>query len=116
MSDQLIIALINDLVPLIIAAATVVIHRAYLSLPKDVQQKVFDVAQVVVPAVEQSAGMLVGPAKKQQAVVIIGDILGSLGLKNVSPALIDAAIEAAVYAMNSQTMTAQTAKVAVISK
>lgn len=91
--------LINLLAPLLVFLASFISHKIYASLKPDHQQVVSRIAEMVIPAIEQTCQMFTGEEKRQEAVRQIEAILRGVGLKNVSPVLINAAIEAAVWSL-----------------
>lgn len=71
------------------------------------QAALMGIAHYVVPAVEQTCGLLGGVSKKAEATRIISNILGDMGV-SLSPAMIETAIESAVYNLNQ--LSQQTVK------
>jgi len=91
------------LVPVIIAACvtgvTGIYHWIIQRLPAQVHDRVNQVAQQVVAAIEQSHSQSAGQDKKSAAVSQVNEILASLHMP--APAhLIDSAIESAVFTLN----------------
>jgi hypothetical protein len=76
---------------------------------------VTEIANLVVPAIEQNANLLNGFAKKQEATRLIGTILIKLGVQS-SPELTDSCIEAAVYSLKQAVMTSSTTRLPTIPK
>lgn len=114
MTQTDILTLISLTSPLLVFLASFLAHKLYSHMTPQQQTVVHDLANMVVPAVEQTCSALAGEAKRQEAVRIIGEILTSIGVKNVSSALINAAIEAAVFSMNQGRMTATTVKLPIV--
>lgn len=103
MSETQILTIITALIPLypfLFALAAALFKWLITKLPKDRQAEMNQVVQTVVQGVEQQFGAgSSGPEKKQMAVNMINTILASLNI-TVEPALTNAMIEAAVYALN----------------
>jgi hypothetical protein len=76
------------------------------------QSALLGLSKYVVPAVEQTCGLLSGAGKKAEATRVLSSIFSELGV-SVSPTMIEAAIESAVYALNAS--TDQTQKLPVVS-
>jgi LL-H family phage holin len=69
-------------------------------LPQQKRDLIEQIAGTVVPAIEQKFDNTVkNPEKKQEAVTMVKQILASLHI-NATDEIIDAVIEAAVFAMN----------------
>lgn len=83
----------------IVVLYTVILPR----LPKNVQDQVRAVAADVVPFVEQRAANLNSAQKFDAAAQRVTEIMRVLGFKSVPMALIETAIEAAVYDLNRAT-------------
>jgi LL-H family phage holin len=102
MSENQIITIITALTPLypfLFALAAVLFHWLVAKLPHNQQAMLNQIVQVAVSAVEQMGAGKTGLEKKQMAIKMIRDILQGLHI-TVSPALINALIEAAVYGIN----------------
>lgn len=115
MSETQILTIITALTPLypfLFALAAALFKWLITKLPKDRQAEVDRVVQTVVQGVEQQFGAASsGSEKKQMAVTMINTILASMNI-TVEPALTNAMIEAAVYALNqSQSITLPTVPV-----
>lgn len=76
-------------------------------LPKNVQDQVRAVANDVVPFIEQRAGTLDGPQKFAAASQKVVEVMALLGFKSVPAALVEVAIEAAVYDLKRATQVVQ---------
>ncbi len=94
-----IITALTPLYPFLIALAAALFQGLITLLPKDRQKEVYQVIQTVVQGVEQSSAGKSGPEKKQMALGMVNTILSSLHI-TLPPTLIDALIEASVYALN----------------
>lgn len=102
MTETQVLTLITALTPVypfLFALAAVLFKWLMSILPKDRQAEVNRVVQIVVQGVEQSGADKPGSEKKQIAVAIVNTILNNLRI-TVSPTLVDAMIEAAVYTIN----------------
>lgn len=102
MSENQVITIITALTPLypfLFALAAVLFHRLVAKLPHNQQAMLSQIVQVTVNAVEQMGAGKTGLEKKQMALKMISDILQNLHI-TVSPALINALVESAVYGMN----------------
>ncbi|GCE49208.1 LL-H family phage holin [Thermosporothrix hazakensis] len=100
MTLEQLIMLINLVVPFIVLLSALLLPRLYARLPEQVQRTVQEVAHTAVLAVEQQFDGLPGEQKRQKAVDLIIAMLQAVGLKSMNPTLINAALEAAVRAMN----------------
>lgn len=104
---------VSTLVYLVVSLVLLVVSllmpklAASIKLSPAQHQVVKEIADMVVPAIEQTCSLLSGPAKLQEATRVIGDLLAAANV-HVSPALISTAIEAAVYAMNQSRSQAVT--------
>lgn len=107
MSENQIITIITALTPLypfLFALAAVLFHWLVAKLPHNQQAMLNQIVQVAVSAVEQMGAGKTGQEKKQMAIQMISDILQDLHI-TISPVLINALVEAAVYGINqSQTI------------
>lgn len=114
MTETQTITIITALIPLypfLFALAAVLFKWLVTQLPKNRQTEITQVVHMVVQGVEQLGAGKAGPEKKQMAVGMVNTILNSLHIP-VSPALVDAMIEAAVYGINqSQPMNLPTVPV-----
>lgn len=102
-TNSLIDQLTPYVVPIIVAACVTGVTGAYhwilARLPAAMQTRVNQVAQQVVAAVEQSHPASAGQDKKSAAVAQVNAILASLHFP-APPALIESAIESAVFTLN----------------
>ena len=87
------------ILPILVALVTVVGKYFWTRLPENQHDIILSVAQTAVQAVEQVHPQSLGSDKRVSAENIIVDILSAMHVK-VAPALIDAAIESAVYVLN----------------
>ena len=87
--------------PILVALVTVVGKYFWTRLPENQHAIILSVAQTAVQAVEQQHPNSLGSDKRVVAENIIVDILAAMHVK-VAPALIDSAIESAVYVLNNQ--------------
>lgn len=102
MTETQIITIITALTPLypfLFALAAALFKWLIALLPQDRQAEVSQIIQTVVQGVEQTSTGKSGPEKKQAAVGMVNTILSSLHI-TLSTTLVDAMIEAAVYAIN----------------
>ena len=102
MTETQVITIITALAPIypfLFALAAALFQWLITKLPKNRQTEVNQVVQTVVQGVEQCGAGKTGAEKKQMAVSMINTILNSLHVA-VSPTLVDALIEAAVYGLN----------------
>lgn len=90
--------------PILVAMIAVVGKFFWNRLPENMHQVILGVATTAVTAVEQLYGNDPGHAKKAAAESMIVDMLAAMHVK-VAPALIDAAIESAVYALKQNGVT-----------
>jgi LL-H family phage holin len=107
MNADTLITIVSLATPLLAFLASYLSHMIYQKLPTQDQAAVKQIADLVVPAVEQSASLLSGAGKKQEALRIATSIMNALGIK-MNATLLESAIEAAVYAMNQQRQTSIT--------
>ena len=103
-----IIVALTPLYPFLFALAAALFRLLVAKMPPERQALLGQVVQTVVQAIEQMGTDLTGPEKKMKAEAMISTILQSLHIA-VSPALVDALIESAVYGLNqSQVLTSST--------
>ncbi len=103
-----IIVALTPLYPFLFALAAALFRLLVAKMPPERQALLGQVVQTVVQAIEQMGTGLTGPEKKMKAEAMISTILQSLHIA-VSPALVDALIESAVYGLNqSQVLTSST--------
>lgn len=99
MNDAQVLALTQILFPLVVSAA-VYLYKKYVPPSKQAQlEHAKSVTRMVVAGVEQTCVALTGPNKKSEATRLITQLLGEAHI-TVSPTLVDALIEQAVYAIN----------------
>jgi len=100
MTEAQIVALIVDFLPVLVALAAAIYRYYGHRSPQAKQQLVSDLANTVVPAIEQACSDMSGEHKKLTAYQNMTGILKSLHV-GVSPALVNLAIESAVYSLNA---------------
>jgi hypothetical protein len=95
----------QTIVPLVITVAVPLLIRLWFAvdrnMPANVRQQVQSTSAIVAAAIEQKYGSLSGDQKKTQAVSAVKLILDELHI-NAPDSLIDASIEAAVFAFNAE--------------
>jgi LL-H family phage holin len=108
-----VVALLSVCMPYVIASAVYLFKHLESRLPANARYDFEQVVQTVVSGIEQkNAGSVPGADKKAQAVAAVSDIAKNLGLKWVTPTMIDLAIEAAVAELpKSQSPVATVAQV-----
>lgn len=105
MDIQIIVAdLFPVVLPILFALVAVVAKYFWTRLPENQHQLITSIANTAVTAVEQIYSGSPGSDKRMAAENIIVDMLAAMHIK-IAPALIDAAIESAVYALNQQKAT-----------
>ncbi|GCE45191.1 superfamily 6 holin (LLH) [Thermosporothrix hazakensis] len=102
MSTEMVISFLQLATPFVAFLLGVGFTALLGRLPQNVQEAAKIVAAMVVPAIEQVAQDLSNEEKKQQAVERVHGILSALGFRNINDALIDAAIESAVYLLKQK--------------
>jgi hypothetical protein len=104
MNTDTTLQLVQTLVPLVITVAVPLLIRLWFAvdrnMPANVRHVVESTSAIVAAAIEQKYGSLSGDQKKVQAVNAVKLILDELHI-NASESLIDASIEAAVFAFNA---------------
>jgi len=99
MDIQIIVAdLFPVVLPILFALIAVVAKYFWTRLPENQHQLITSIANTAVTAVEQIYSGSPGSDKRMAAKNIIVDMLAAMHIK-IAPALIDAAIESAVYAL-----------------
>jgi hypothetical protein len=98
-TNTLLITLAPYVVPIVFALSAAFYKSLVTKLPVSVRGEVETIVGNVVLSVEQTAQAMSGPAKKQQAIALISNILKTLHL-SVPMSLIDVYIEAAVASLN----------------
>src|SRR5687767_7430179 len=95
--------LMTNIVSLAVLILTAVVgwgvRRLYSSIPADKANILNVIAGMVVPAIEQEFKDLENASKRIQAVNKVRLMLHTLGIKNIPDALIETAIESAVFAL-----------------
>jgi LL-H family phage holin len=100
MFQQVATALIPYLIPFLIAGCAYGYQLLAQRLPEKQRAALDQFAGIAVAKIEQQYSSASGPNKKQLAIELIGDLFKSFGLPIPSTGAIDAAIEAAVFAIN----------------
>jgi Bacteriophage holin of superfamily 6 (Holin_LLH) len=104
MNTDTTLQLVQTLVPLVITVAVPLLIRLWFAvdrnMPANVRHVVESTSAIVAAAIEQKYGSLSGDQKKVQAVSAVKLILDELHI-NAPESLIDASIEAAVFAFNA---------------
>lgn len=99
MSDAQLITLASILFPFIVSGCTY-LYKKYVPPSRQAQlEHAKSVTRMVVAGVEQTCDALTGPNKKSEATRLITQLLAEAHIQ-VSPTLVDALIEQAVYAVN----------------
>jgi hypothetical protein len=104
MNTDTTLQIVQTVVPLVITVAVPLLIRLWFAvdrnMPANVRHVVESTSAIVAAAIEQKYGSLSGDQKKAQAVSAVKLILDELHV-SAPDSLIDAAIEAAVFAFNA---------------
>lgn len=97
---SLVLLAVSVVLPIMATVAASVYQVVLLHLPAAQRAHVRELVADVVAAVEQANAATPGPAKKQIALALLGDLLKQQKL-NVSPTQLDVLLEAAVGTLNA---------------